>query len=174
MKKSLFGLVALVALASCRESNTSVKSTPSAEPITIAKALRYDTTFIRTATQPQAYTYTAEVVVGTNKTITVPVKIDWTTTMEGGCPQVASLKVYQAGPSDPRTTLTVKAIRDAVCKPGPKPTGTARAATGAVYLSLTCQSKEVHSFSSFRFMLNALGYHDTLETKSISSAATKQ
>ena len=162
----------MAALAACRESNTSVKSTPSAEPITVPKALRYDTTFLRTATQSQAYTYTTEVVVGTNKTITVPVKIDWTTITEDGCPQVASLKVYQAGPADSRTALTVKALRDAVCKPGPMPAGTARAATGAVYLSLTCQSKEVHSFSSYRFMLNALGYHDTLETKSVSSATT--
>jgi hypothetical protein len=163
MKKALLILAAVASLASCRESNTNVKSAPSAELITIANTLQFDTTFTSSVNQPRNYSYIAEVVVGTTKTTTVPVKIAWTTTTEGGCPQVASLKVYQVGGVGSRTSLAVKAMRDAACKPGPMPTGTGRAATGAVYINLTCQSKDVHAFSNFRFMLNGLGYHDTLE-----------
>jgi hypothetical protein len=163
MKKPLLGLAALAALAACRETNTSVKSTPSAEPIAATKTLCFDTTFTKPAQQPRAYSYTADIVVGTGKTVTVPVQIDWTTVSEGGCPQVASLRVYQLGQADLRTNVLVKAIRDAACKPGPLPSGPGRTATGAVYVNLTCQAKAVHSFSSFRFMLNGLGYHDTLE-----------
>lgn len=171
MKKALLILAAAASLASCRESNTNVKSAPSAEPITIANTLQFDTTFISSVNQPRNYSYVAEVAVGTTKTVTVPVKIAWTTTTEGGCPQVASLKIFQVGGVGTRTSLSVKAMRDAACKPGPMPTGTARAATGAVYINLTCQAREVHSFSSFRFMLNGLGYHDTLDAKSVSAVA---
>ena len=163
MKKSLLGLAALAALAACRETNTSVKSAPSAEPIAATKTLCFDTTFITSAQQPRAYSYTAEIVVGTGKTVNVPVQLDWTTVSDGGCPQVASLRVYQLGQADLRTNVVVKAMRDAACKLGPLPSGPERAATGAVYLNLTCQAKAVHSFSSFRFMLNGLGYHDSLE-----------
>jgi hypothetical protein len=169
MKKSLFILAAIVSLVSCRESNTNVRSAPSAEPITIANTLQFDTTFISSVSQPHNYSYVAEVVVGTAKTITVPVKITWTPTSEGGCPQVASLKIYQVGGAGLRTSLSAKAMRDAACKLGPTPAGTTRAATGAVYINLTCQSKDVHSFSNFRFMLNGLGYHDALETNSVSA-----
>jgi hypothetical protein len=169
MKKALFILAAAVSFASCRESNTSVISAPSAEPITIANTLQFDTTFVSSANQPHNYSYVAEVVVGTTKTITVPIKIAWTTTTEGGCPQVASLKIYQIGGVGSRTSLSVKAMRDVACKLSPMPTGTARATTGAVYINLTCQSKDVHSFSNFRFMLNGLGYHDTLENNSVSA-----
>lgn len=170
MKKSLLSLAALTIFASCRESNTSTKSTPSAEAIATTKALRYDTTFVRPAGQVRAYTYTAEVAIGTSKVVTVPVEIAWTTTAESGCPQVASLKVYQLGAVSPRTTVAVKALRDAACKPGPLASGPGRAATGAVYLNLVCTAKEVHSFSNSKFMLNALGYHDTLETSLLGSA----
>ena len=171
MKKSLFSLAALATLAACRESNTSVKNAPSAEAITATKALRFDTTFTRSAAHSRAYTYTAAVEIGTGKTVTVPVQIDWTTTTDGGCPQVASLRVYQLGAADPRTTVAVKALRDAACKLGPLPTGPNRAATGAVYLSLRCTAKAVHSFSNFRFMVNALGYHDALETTLLGGVA---
>jgi hypothetical protein len=163
MKKSLLGLACLAALAACRESNTSVKSTPSAEPIAATKTLCFDTTFTTPAQQPRSYSYVADIVVGTGKTVTVPVQIDWTTVSEGGCPQVASLRVYQLGVADLRTNVVVKAMRDAACKPGPLPNSAERATTGAVYLNLTCQAKAVHAFSSFRFMLNGLGYHDSLE-----------
>lgn len=163
MKKSLLGLAALAALAACRESNTSVKSRPSAEAIAAEKTLCYDSTFSHVAQQPRSYSYTADVVVGTGKTVTVPVQIDWTTVSNGGCPQVASLRVYQLGEADLRTNVVVKAMRDSLCKPGPLASGPGRAATGAVYVNLTCQAKAVHSFSSFRFMLNGLGYHDSLE-----------
>ena len=164
MKKSLLGLAALAALASCRESNTSVKSAPSAEAIApAAKTLCYDSTFLRVAQQPRSYSYTAHVVVGTNRTVTIPVQIDWTTVSEGGCPQVASLRVYQLGEADLRTNVIVKAMRDAACKPGPLATGSGRATTGSVYLNMTCQAKQVHAFSNYRFALNALGYHDSIE-----------
>jgi hypothetical protein len=169
MKKALLILAAVASLASCRESNTNVRSAPSAEPITIANTLQFDTTFTKTVNQPRNYSYVAEVVVGTTKTVTVPVKIAWTTTTEGGCPQVASLQIYQVGGVGSRTSLSAKAMRDVACKPGPMPTGTARAATGAVYINLTCQSKEVHAFSNFRFMLNGLGYHDSLDTNPVSA-----
>jgi hypothetical protein len=164
MKKSLLGLAALAALAACRESNTSVKSAPSAEAIATTKTLCFDSTFARAAQQPRSYSYTADIVVGTNKTVTVPVQIDWTTvTPTGGCPQVASLRVYQLGLADLRTNVIVKAMRDSVCKPGPLPNSPNRAATGALYVNLTCQAKAVRAFSTFRFTLNGLGYHDSLE-----------
>jgi hypothetical protein len=163
MRKALLGLTALAALASCRESNTSVKSAPSSEAIAATKTLCYDSTFATVAQQPRSYSYVTDVVVGTNKTVTIPVQIDWTTVSDGGCPQVASLKVYQLGAADLRTNVIVKAMRDATCKPGPLATGAGRATTGAVYVNLTCQAKAVHSFSNFRFMLNGLGYHDSLD-----------
>ncbi|HET9505404.1 MAG TPA: hypothetical protein VFO93_17805 [Hymenobacter sp.] len=163
MKKSLLGLAALAMLAACRESNTSMKSAPSAEPIASTKTLCYDTTYATPAQQPRAYSYTTDIVVGTGKTVTVPVQIDWTTVTENGCPQVASVRVYQLGVADLRTNVVVKTLRDAACKPGPLPNSDQRATTGAVYVSLTCQAKAVRAFSSFRFTLNGLGYHDSLE-----------
>lgn len=174
MKKSLLGLAALAALAACRETNTSVKSAPSAEAIATTKTLCFDTTFTRLAQQPRAYSYTAEVVVGTGKTVTVPVQIDWTTVSAGGCPQVASMRVYQLGVADLRTNVLVKAMRDSLCKPGPLASGPGRAATGAVYVNLTCQAKAVRAFSNFRFTLNGLGYHDTLEQNLTSATPTAQ
>ncbi|RZK43855.1 MAG: response regulator, partial [Hymenobacter sp.] len=132
--QALLGLAALAALAACRETNTSVKSAPSSEAIAPTKTLCYDSTFVQVAQQPRTYSYTTDVVVGTNKTVTIPVQIDWTTVSDGGCPQVASLKVYQLGQADLRTNVVAKAVRDATCKPGPMPTGPTRAATGAVYV----------------------------------------
>jgi hypothetical protein len=174
MKKPLLILASFAVLASCRETNTSVKSTPSAEPIATAKTLCFDTTFTTPAQQPRAYSYVADIVVGTGKTVTVPVQIDWTTVSEGGCPQVASLRVYQLGQADLRTNVVVKAMRDAVCKPGPVPNSPKRAATGAVYVNLTCQAKSVRAFSNFRFMLNGLGYHDSLEQTLTSATVSPQ
>jgi len=174
MKKALLGLAALTALAACRETNTNVKSAPSSEAIAPTKTLCYDTTFVRTAQQPRSYSYTADVVVGTNKTVTIPVQIDWTTVSDGGCPQVASLRVYQLGTADLRTNVIAKAMRDATCKPGPLPTGPERAPTGAVYINLTCQAKAVHSFSNFHFMLNGLGYHDPLDPTITPTTGTAQ
>jgi len=174
MKKSLLGLAALAALAACRESNTSVKSTPSAEPIAATKTLCFDTTFTKPAQQPRAYSYITDIVVGTSKTVTVPVQIDWTTVAEGGCQQVASLRVYQLGAADLRTNVLIKAVRDAACKPGPLASGPGRATTGAVYVNLTCQAKAVRAYSNYRFMLNGLGYHDTLEQNlTTANAATR-
>jgi len=174
MKKTLLTLAAVAALASCRETNTSVKSTPSAEPIAATKTLCFDTTFTTPAQQPRSYSYVADIVVGTSKTVTVPVQIDWTTVSEGGCPQVASVRIYQLGQANLGTNVTVKALRDATCKPGPLPSGPTRAATGAVYLNLTCQAKAVRSFSNFRFMLNGLGYHDSLEQNLTSATPQPQ
>jgi hypothetical protein len=155
MKKPLLGLALLAVLASCRETNTSVKSAPSAEPIAATKTLCFDTTFTTPAQQPRSYSYTTDIV-------------------EGGCPQVASLRVYQLGQADLRTNVIVKAMRDAACKPGPLPSGPQRAATGAVYVNLTCQAKAVRAFSNFRFMLNGLGYHDSLEQTLTSATAQPQ
>ena len=174
MKKSLLGLGVLAALASCRETNTSVKSAPSAEPIAAAKTLRYDSTFTSIEQQPRSYSCSTDVVVGTNKTVTVPIKIDWTTVSEGGCQQVSSLRVYQLGVADRSTTITVKAVRDAACKPGPLATGPGKASTGAVYVNLTCQSKQVRAFSNFRFTLNGLGYHDSLDPVITPTSASAQ
>jgi hypothetical protein len=174
MKKLLLTLAAVAALASCRETNTSVKSTPSAEPIAATKTLCFDTTFTTPAQQPRSYSYVADIVVGTSKTVTVPVQIDWTTVSEGGCPQVASVRIYQLGQANLGTNVAVKALRDATCKPGPLPSGPTRAATGAVYLNLTCQAKTVHAFSNFRFMLNGLGYHDSLEQNLTSATPQRQ
>ena len=174
MRKALLGLTVLAALAACRETNTSVKSAPSSEAIATTKTLCYDSTFVQVAQQPRAYSYVANVVVGTNKTVTIPVQIDWTTVTDGGCPQVASLRVYQLGEADLRTNVVVKAMRDAACKPGPLPNSPNRAPTGSVYVNLNCQAKAVRSFSNIRFTLNALGYHDALDPTITPTTATAQ
>ena len=167
MKKLLFMLGATAALASCRETNTAVQSNPSAAA---AKVLRFDTTFIK-ASGSRAYnhTYTGSLVVGQTKKVAVPVQIDWTTLEQAGCPQVAAVRVYQLNGDDRRTNLTVKAMRDAVCKPGaqpagsPRPGGSAPAYAGAAYLKLTGEAREIRRTTSVTFTLNGLGYHDTLD-----------
>jgi hypothetical protein len=162
MKKLLTLLAAMAALASCREANTGVQSRPSATAPGTEKALRFDTTFIKSAVGMRTYphTYTGSLLVGDSKK--VPVQIDWTTTGQGGCPQVARVQVYQFNASDRRTRLLVQAMRDAVCKPGPQPAGNITGYTGSAYLKLTCEARDIHRVTSTTFTLNGLGYHDTL------------
>lgn len=176
MKKILLVLGAATALASCREAGTAVQSSPTATGAA-AKVLRFDTTFIKAGTaRAYPHTYTGRMVVGQTKQVIVPVQIDWTTIEQAGCPQVASLQVYQLNGDDRRTNLVAKAMRDAVCKPGPRPAGSARstatAYTGAAYLKLTCEAREIRRTTSVTFMLNGLGYHDTLDgdSSAVSSA----
>jgi hypothetical protein len=170
MKKILLVLGAATALASCREAGTAVQSSPTATGTTAAKVLRFDTTFFKAGTaRAYPHTYTGRMVVGQSKTISVPVQINWTTVEQAGCPQVASLQVYQLNGDDRRTTLMAKAMRDAVCKPGPRPADSSRPATastaytGAAYLKLTCEAREIRRTTSVTFTLNGLGYHDTLD-----------
>lgn len=176
MKKILLVLGAATALASCRETGTAVQSTPTATG-TAAKALRFDTTFFKAGTaRAYPHTYTGRMVVGETKKVAVPIQIDWTTVEQAGCPQVASLQVYQLNGDDRRTTLLAKAVRDAVCKPGLQPAGTTRAAgkatpyAGAAYLKLTCEAREIRRTTSVTFTLNGLGYHDTLNGDSTASS----
>lgn len=178
MKKSILILSSLVALTACRESNTSVKSAPTAQggPV-IAKTLCFDTTFVQPTQQVRSYTYNTEVVVGTTKTLAVPLRIDWTTIAENNCPQVASMRVYQVGKIVPGTEVRVRARRDMSCKLGMMPNSPERSLTKYVYISLSCEAKSVHSYSSFRFVLNGLGYHDTLDqdlTTATTVATTKR
>ena len=173
MKKVLLMLGAATALASCREAGTAVQSSPTATGTTTAKVLRLDTTFFKAGTaRAYPHTYTGRMVVGETKRVVVPVQIDWTTVEQAGCPQVASLQVYQLNGDDRRTILLAKAMRDAVCKPGPRPAGNATAYTGAAYLKLTCEAREIRRTTSVTFTLNGLGYHDTLDGDStaVSSA----
>jgi len=174
MKKILLALGAATALASCREAGTAVQSSPTATS-TAAKVIRFDTTFFKAGTaRAYPHTYTGRMVVGETKKIVVPVQINWTTVEQAGCPQVASLQVYQLNGDDRRTMLMIKAIRDAVCKPGPRPADSGRPAatayTGAAYLKLTCEAREIRRTTSVTFTLNGLGYHDTLDGDSTVSS----
>jgi hypothetical protein len=171
MKKILLVLGVATALASCREAGTAVQSSPTANA---AKVLRFDTTFFKTGTaRAYPHTYTGRMVVGETKKVVMPVQIDWTTVDQAGCPQVASLQVYQLNGDDRRTTLLAKAMRDAVCKPGPRPSGTATAYTGAAYLKLTCEAREIHRTTSVTFTLNGLGYHDDLASDASATSSVQ-
>ena len=178
MKKTLLVLGAATVLASCREAGTAVQSSPTATS-TAAKVLRFDTTFFKAGTaRAYPHTYTGRMVVGETKKVAVPVQINWTTVEQAGCPQVASVQVYQLNGDDRRTSLAVKAMRDAVCKPGARPASSTRPAasatayTGAAYLKLTCEAREIRRTTAVTFTLNGLGYHDTLDGDStaVSSA----
>ena len=180
MKKIFLVLGAATALASCREAGTAVQSSPTATG-TDTKVLRFDTTFIKAGSaRAYSHTYTGRMLVGQTKQVVVPVQINWTTVEQAGCPQVASLQVYQLNGSDRRIILMAKALRDAVCKPGTLTVGSSRPAgaagatayTGAAYLKLTCEAREIRRTTSVTFTLNGLGYHDTLDGDStaVSSA----
>jgi hypothetical protein len=182
MKKILLVLGAATALASCREAGTAVQSSPTATATSAAKVLRFDTTFFKAGTaRAYPHTYTGRMVVGETKKVVVPVQINWTTVEQAGCPQVASLQVYQLNGDDRRTVLMAKAIRDAVCKPGPQPAGATRPAskgpasgyTGAAYLKLTCEAREIRRTTSTTFTLNGLGYHDTLDGDSLATSSVQ-
>lgn len=175
MKKILLTVGACAALASCREASTAVQSSPSATAE--AKVLRFDTTFVKASgARTYTHTYTGSMLIGQTKKVALPVQIDWTTVEQAGCPQVAAVRIYQLNGDDRRTTLTAKAMRDAVCKPGTppaggkRPAGGAAAYTGAAYLKLTGEAREIHRTTSITFTLNGLGYHDTLDGD---SAATR-
>jgi hypothetical protein len=173
MKKLLTVLAAAATLASCREAGTAVQSSPSAAGTADAKTMRFDTTFIKVAgARTYSHTYTGNMVVGETKKVSVPVQINWTTTDQAGCPQVAAVQVYQLNGNDRRIMLLVKAMRDGVCKPGPQPTGSTRATafTGAAYLKLIAEAREIHRTTSTTFTLNGLGYHDTLSGDSPSAS----
>jgi hypothetical protein len=180
MKKIFLTLGAATALASCREAGTAVQSSPTATGTTAAKVLRFDTTFFK-AGSARAYphTYTGRMLVGQTKQVVVPVQIDWTTVEQAGCPQVANLQVYQLNGNDRRVSLMAKAVRDAVCKPGPRPTGGGRpttaatAYTGAAYLKLTSEAREIRRTTSVTFTLNGLGYHDTLDGDSTATSSVQ-
>jgi hypothetical protein len=179
MKKTLLVLSAAVALASCREASTAVQSQPSAAGTAAAKVLRLDTTFLKTAgARTYSHTYTGNLLVGQTKKVALPVQIDWTTTEQAGCSQVAAVRVYQLNGNDRRTTLRAKSMRDAVCKPGSRADGAARPAgkapayTGAAYLKLMGESREIRQTTTVLFTLNGLGYHDTLDGDSTAAASS--
>jgi len=173
MKKLLLLALVSTALASCRETNSSVQSSPSTAAPSTAKVLRFDTTFVKASVGARTYphTYTGNLLVGTTKQVAVPVQIDWTTTGQAGCPQVAAVKVYQLNASDRRTRLSVQAVRDAVCKPGPQPAGNVTGYTGAAYLKLTCEVRDIHRITDTTMTLNGLGYHDALAGDSAVASA---
>lgn len=180
MKKILLLLGAGVALASCREASTAVQSQPSATGTTVAKVLRLDTTFLKVAgARAYPHTYTGSMLVGQTKKVAVPVQIDWTTVEQAGCSQVAAVRVYQLNGNDRRTSLMARGMRDAVCKPGLLPTGAARpttkapAYTGAAYLKLIGEAREIHRTTTVLFTLNGLGYHDTLDGDSTAASSVQ-
>lgn len=178
MKKIFLTLSAAAALASCREATTAVQSSPSATGS--AKVLRFDTTFIKAGgSRAYTHTYTGSMLVGQTKKVVVPVQIDWTTVEQAGCPQVAAVRVYQLNGDDRRTTLSAKAMRDAVCKPGPQPANNPRpgagatAYTGAAYLKLTGEAREIRRTTSTTFTINGLGYHDTFDGDSAATSSVQ-
>lgn len=161
MKKPFYLLVALASLAACRESNMSAQSAPTAG--TAARVMRYDTTFLNRAQRTKAYRYVTELRVGTKAQIAIPVEIDWTATNDGGCPQVASVQVYQLNGDDRRTSLGAKVVRNATCRPALGADGKLGTATaGMALVSLTGRSKEVKFFTTTSCLVNGLGYHDSL------------
>jgi hypothetical protein len=178
MKKILLTLGAAATLASCRETSTAVQSNPSTTGE--SKVLRFDTTFLKVSgSRAYAHTYTGRMLVGQTKKVAVPVQINWTTVEQAGCPQVAAVQVYQLNGNDRRFDLTAKAMRDAVCKPGPRPAGGTRPAsgatayTGAAYLKLTGEAREIHRTTSVTFTLNGLGYHDALDGDSAATSSAQ-
>lgn len=179
MKKILLALGSAAALASCRETNTAVQSNPTTTGTPDEKVLRFDTTFLKAGTaRTYPHTYTGRMVVGDAKKVTVPVQVNWTTVEQAGCPQVASVQVYQLNKADRRTTLMVKAIRDGVCKPAQRvasspATPTTSAYAGAAYLKLTCEAREIRRTTSVTFTLNGLGYHDTLGGDSTAASSVQ-
>ena len=178
MKKILLALGCAAALASCRETNTAVQSNPTTGTPD-AKVLRFDTTFLKTGTaRAYPHTYTGRMVVGEAKKVVVPVQINWTTVEQAGCPQVASVQVYQLNGSDRRTILMAKAIRDGVCKPaqrlaGSSSTASAPAYAGAAYLKLTTEAREIRRTTSVSLTINGLGYHDILNGDSAATSGTR-
>ena len=164
MKKIVLLGLATAALASCREANTGVQSRPTAAGPTPDKSLRLDTTFVKATPGLRTYshTYSGSLLVGEGRQVTVPLEINWTTVEQAGCAQVASVRVYQLHAADRRTKVSVQALRDAVCKPGQQPDGTPGPYTGAAYLKLTAEARDVHRLTATSFALNGLGYHDTL------------
>lgn len=175
MKKILLLLAASAALTACRETNSGVQSRPTAAAPSTAKMLRFDTTFVKTSVGARTYphTYTGSLLVGETRKVAVPIQIDWTTTGQAGCPQVAAVRVYQLNASDRRTRVSVRAVRDAVCKPGPQPAGNITGYTGAAYLKLTCEARDIHRVTATTFTLNGLGYHDTLSSDSTTTASAQ-
>lgn len=162
MKKSLYLLAALAALAACRESNMATQSTPSAGEA--ARVMRFDTTFLPVAQRSKAYRYVTELRVGRNdKTTTIPVEIDWTATQSQGCPQVASVQVYQLNGDDRRAAISASVKRDGTCRAGLGPDGKlGTATTGMALVSLSGVSREVRFTTVTSCLINALGYHDSL------------
>ncbi|MVN76902.1 hypothetical protein GO988_11260 [Hymenobacter sp. HMF4947] len=167
MKKPLLLVIALAALASCRESNMATQSSPTTGAA--ARIMRYDTTFIKIAQRTRAFRYVADLRVGNKSQVTIPVEIDWTSTVGGGCPQVASIQVYQLNGGDRRTGLRASVVRDATCRPGLQPDGTMGTATGAAMLSITGESKETKFFTTTKCLLTGLGYHDSLSYDNVSA-----
>lgn len=159
MKKTLFTLCSVAALASCRESNMATQSSPTSSA---GRVLRYDTTFINIAQRTRAYRYVTSLRVGNNKQTTIPVEIDWTATIGSGCQQVASVQVYQLNGDDRRASLTARAVRDASCRPALQPSGTLGTNAGAALLSLTGKAKDIKFFTTTKCLVNGLGYHDSL------------
>ena len=164
MKKFVLVGLAVTTLASCREANTSVQGRPTTTGPTPDKSLRLDTAFVKLGPGLRTYphTYTGNLLVGEGKQVAVPLEIDWTTVQQAGCAQVASVRVYQLNAADRRTKVSARAMRDAVCRPGQQPDGSAGPYTGAAYLKLTAEARDVHRTTATTFTLNGLGYHDTL------------
>ena len=163
MKKPFLLLALGVAVAACRESNMAARSTPSA-PASAARVMRFDTTFLRTAQRTRAYHYTTALQVGRNdKTTTIPVEIAWTATQVRGCPQVASVQVYQLGGDDRRAAISASVKRDSTCRAGLGADGKlGTATTGMALVSLAGVAREVRYTTVTSCLINGLGYHDSL------------
>lgn len=162
MRKPYYYLVALALLAACREANLTTQSTPATgKP---ARVLRFDTTFSRVAQRNRAFRYVTVLRVGrAAHTTTIPVEIDWTATQGHGCPQVASVQVYQLNGDDRRVSLVASVRRDSTCRAGLGADGRlGTATTGLALVRIGGTSKAVRFATITSCLVNALGYHDSL------------
>lgn len=162
MKTFICLLAAAAALAGCRETGVATQSAPSAG--TLARVMRFDTTFVRQAQRNRAFRYAARLRVGRGTdTTSIPVEINWTAVPNHGCPQIASVQVYQLNGDDPRYTLQASVRRDSTCHATPGPDGKLGTATaGLAQVSVGGAAKGVRYATVSTCQLNALGYHDEL------------
>ncbi|RYI04953.1 MAG: hypothetical protein EON48_15190, partial [Acetobacteraceae bacterium] len=80
-----------------------------------------------------------------------------------GCPQIASVQVYQLNGDDRRAAISASVKRDGSCRAGLGPDGQlGTATTGMALVSLAGVSREVRYTTVTSCLVNALGYHDSL------------
>lgn len=169
-------LLGVATLAGCRESGLAAQypATTGSQ----ARVLRLDTTFLGLAQHNRAFRFTTALHVGYgSRTVAIPVEINWTAIDYHGCPQVASVQVYQLNGYNRRVALQATVRRDSTCRAGLGANGQlGTATTGMALVSVSGASRDVPFVTTTSCLLNALGYHDALsydEVPPVASAATR-